>query len=296
MSHNLDIRSYSLDEIYDLLKLPKNPNKTDMMTAKKRVLMFHPDKSKLPNEYFLFYKEAYTIATNYYEEQNRQNREVSKEQTEYASESLTNDKRMDEMIKKNVKDLSNEQFNKLYENNMVEKKEYKNHWFKEKKAQIKMGNTETVSSKNINTIFEQIKDKNNSSMVVHKEFQSLTYSSGNKLFDDDEDKSDFYISSDPFSKLKYDDLRKVHKDQTIFAVGEKDFHNIPKYASVDDYANQRAKPVEALSEAESLKHLSHQESMMRERYSQNQHKSTMDTMKFQDKNKQILASFMKIKN
>jgi hypothetical protein len=133
-------------------------------------------------------------------------------------------------------------------------------------------------------------------VVVHKQFQSLTYRSGNNLFDDDEDKSDFYISSDPFSKLKYDDLRKVHKDQTIFAVGEKDFHNIPKYASVDDYASQRAKPVEALSEAESLKHLSHQESIMRERYSQNLHKSTMDTMKFQDKNKQILASFMKLKN
>lgn len=285
--HNLDIQSYSLYEIYDLLKLPKNPTQEDMVTAKRRVLMFHPDKSRLPNEYFLFYRKAYTIVEKYYEENNKMNRDIT---TVYSGET-THDKDMDEVIKKNIKDLSNEEFNKLFETNMVEKKEYKNEWFKDDKPHIKID--ETVSTKNINSIFETIKEKNVSSMVLHKQFQELSYSGGNKLFDDENDNS--YISSDPFSKLKYDDLRKVHKDQTIFAVGEKDFNNIPKYTSVEHYAGERGKPIEALSKEE-LRHLSNQDGLMRDRYNQNLHRSTMETMKYEDKNKQILATFMKLKN
>ena len=31
-------------------------------------------------------------------------------------------------------------------------------------------------------------------------------------------KNDNYIDYDPFSKLKFDDLRRVHKDETIMSV------------------------------------------------------------------------------
>jgi hypothetical protein len=43
----------------------------------------------------------------------------------------------------------------------------------------------------------------------------------------------------PFSKLKYDDLRKVHKDQTVLAVGEEDFSNVKQYKDVKEYSNSR---------------------------------------------------------
>ena len=66
----------------------------------------------------------------------------------------------------------------------------------------------------------------------------------NNLYDEDGMAQDdefrhHYISSDPFSKLKFDDLRKVHKDQTIFAVSERDISKVPQYSSVDHYSRER---------------------------------------------------------
>jgi hypothetical protein len=59
ISHNLDIQSYRLEELLSLLDLPFKPTQEQMMRAKKKVLMFHPDKSRLPNEYFLFYRAQF---------------------------------------------------------------------------------------------------------------------------------------------------------------------------------------------------------------------------------------------
>ena len=43
MNHNLDIHSYSLEELLGLFDLQYNLNVEDMKRAKKKVLMLHPD-------------------------------------------------------------------------------------------------------------------------------------------------------------------------------------------------------------------------------------------------------------
>ena len=58
-THNLDIAMYSFKELLDLFNLSYNISIDELKQAKKRVLMTHPDKSKLGPEYFLFYKKAY---------------------------------------------------------------------------------------------------------------------------------------------------------------------------------------------------------------------------------------------
>ena len=45
--HNLDIHMYSLNEILDLFGLTYDISIEDLKRAKKKVLMSHPDKSKL---------------------------------------------------------------------------------------------------------------------------------------------------------------------------------------------------------------------------------------------------------
>ena len=59
MNHNLTLESYSYEELLELFELPKNMSLNQLKNAKKRVLMLHPDKSRLPSEYFLFYKKAF---------------------------------------------------------------------------------------------------------------------------------------------------------------------------------------------------------------------------------------------
>jgi hypothetical protein len=72
-SHNLVIENYSLDELLELFDLKSYQlNVNDIKKAKHRVLMLHPDKSRLPAEYFLFYKKAFDVVVQFYENQNRQ--------------------------------------------------------------------------------------------------------------------------------------------------------------------------------------------------------------------------------
>jgi hypothetical protein len=58
-NHNLDIHTYSLEETLGLFDLNHQLSVEDMKRAKKKVLMLHPDKSRMDAKYFLFYKKAY---------------------------------------------------------------------------------------------------------------------------------------------------------------------------------------------------------------------------------------------
>ena len=57
MSVDLDINNYNLQDILSLFKIPVNFDERDLKKAKQIVLKTHPDKSKLPAEYFLFYSK-----------------------------------------------------------------------------------------------------------------------------------------------------------------------------------------------------------------------------------------------
>ena len=50
---DLDIRNYELTDILNLFKLPLLFGEKHLKEAKIAVLQMHPDKSRLPKEYFL---------------------------------------------------------------------------------------------------------------------------------------------------------------------------------------------------------------------------------------------------
>ena len=52
--------------------------------AKKKVLMMHPDKSRLPKEYFLFYKKAFDIIYRLYDDVHKVSKPV--EETVYTAD------------------------------------------------------------------------------------------------------------------------------------------------------------------------------------------------------------------
>ncbi len=65
-SLDLNIDNYNLPDILALFKLPTTFNKDDLKRARLAVLKTHPDKSQLPNEYFLFFTKAYRIVHQIY--------------------------------------------------------------------------------------------------------------------------------------------------------------------------------------------------------------------------------------
>ena len=71
--HNLNIQMYSFQELLQLFELtvPNEITENDLKRAKLIVLKTHPDKSRLPPEYFIFYKKAFEIIVEFYNTQQR---------------------------------------------------------------------------------------------------------------------------------------------------------------------------------------------------------------------------------
>lgn len=311
MSHNLDINTYSLEEMFGLFDLTYDLTEESMRAAKKKVLMIHPDKSKLSSEYFLFYKQAYEIILDIYKQKNRiqnaplsatvYNPEVSKGKGIGNSQDVINSN----SNKFNVKDAEkggkfNDKFNELYETNMVKKTDPSKHdWFRQESAQDDFTGR-GINSKNMGEALEEIKQKQSSNqMSVYngvREIRQVGF--GTSYYEDqDEGHNDSYVECDIFSKLKFDDLRKVHRDQTVFAVSEKDFSKVPQYKSVDQYMNVREQNKgAAMSKEESNGVLEKQQREYERAMMQKQQRDLLLQREYEAKQKAVQAAFMRIGN
>lgn len=303
-SHNLNIHMYNLQEILALFDLSYDISVEDLKRAKKKVLMLHPDKSKLSPDYFLFYKKAFDIAIQFYKNNNRQNQEITPETTKYNPLANDFDKSTHKQVNSVINNMKpvefNEKFNQLFDANMVQKsKQNRNEWFSKEDPIYSID--KNVSVNNMGQILDNIKQKN-SEIIRYNGVQELYVSGGvgTSLYDGDEDDDDAaqqYVSSDPFSKLKFDDLRKVHKDQTVFAVSEKDIHNIPQYSCVDHFVRERSRqPLTPLEKQEAEYYLAMKDKQYREKIMQKEHSANLKSMEYAEKNKTVLSNFLRLGN
>ena len=113
-AYNLDIHMYSLQELLGLFDLSYSITLEDMKRAKKKVLMTHPDKSKLAPEYFLFYKKAFDIVVKFYENQNKQNQELSTEKRVYDAGQMSSNKEAQRTVSKNIQSMDKQKFNTTF--------------------------------------------------------------------------------------------------------------------------------------------------------------------------------------
>ena len=133
--HNLSIQMYSLQELLNLFNLTNKISLEDLKRAKKQVLMLHPDKSKLDQKYFLFYKKAFDVIFQFYNTQNRMDQEVKYEKIKYEPMDVEINKLTTKNITNTVENMVKEgefqdKFNQLFEENFIDKnKPNKNDWF-----------------------------------------------------------------------------------------------------------------------------------------------------------------------
>ena len=293
--HNLDINMYSFKEILGLFNIETDyPTVEDVKKAKKTVLMTHPDKSKLEPTYFLFYKKAFDVLNHYYENNLKQNVNIDIVDTEYANYFDADDnKGIQDHIGKIEKVKFNSKFNKLFEENANVTKidADKNNWFKDEKPVFEK-TEETVNANSMNSVFNKFKEKNNG-LIVHKNIQDMSRGGGTNLYDEED--SNTYVTSDPFSKLKFDDLRKVHKDETIFSVSERDISKVKQYESIDEYSNARNnESLEPIDKGTAERMINTREKIRSDYIKEQQHKAYIKTLENEEKNKSFMSNFLHI--
>ena len=230
---DLNIDNYDLEDLLNLFHLNYEFNEDDMKKAKTRALKTHPDKSGLKKEVFLFFMKAYKMLESIYEF--KMKRAKCAKNTSYENEKMESDKKT--LLLKKLDGMKASEFNKWF-NSMFEKVKVNDDdidggygkWFKSNEDL----NEETVTNKRDMEAAFNKKKAASRELVLHKGVNEMVHGGG---YDLTRSKPDEY-SSDIFSKLQYDDLRKAHTE-TVVPVTHEDYLRRKKYSSVDSLRKDR---------------------------------------------------------
>jgi hypothetical protein len=244
--HDLEIDNYDLEDLLDLYKLDYNFDESDLKKAWKRCLKTHPDKSGLDTKYFIFYKKAFKVISEIFHFRSRR----KDTNTEYSVEENESERKLLDPIQKNKKEF-NKWFNDMFDKIRIADNEQDGgyeEWFR--------SGSESVEKPRIplsQFAKEFYKRKKESGMLVkHRGISEINNSVGSSLT---RDKIDEY-SSDIFSKLKYEDLKKAHTE-TLIPVTKDDVELRPKFADLDSYKRHRdSNKISPLSVDEAREYLS----------------------------------------
>jgi len=228
-NHDLEVDNYNLDDLLELFNLDYTFDKEDLKKAKNICLKTHPDKSGLEAKYFIFYKSAYKIISEiYYFRKKKED-----PNTEYIVEENKFEKKLlDKFTKKGD---FNKWFNEMFEKVKIDDEEHDRgyeEWFRSKHDVIE---ERKIPFHQFEKEFYK-KKKENRTLINIEDIQDISPNSGFSLT---RDKIEEY-SSDIFSKLKYEDLKKAHT-QTVIPVTKDDLARHPQFKDVESYKRYRAK-------------------------------------------------------
>ena len=114
---------------------------------------------------------------------------------------------------------------------------------------------------------------------------------------DEDDNSEEYISSNLFGKLKYDDIRKVHKDQTILAVDEMDYGITKKWKNAEDYRSARGnQDLSPINQEESLNVIENRRKHELKNAAERKYKNELKMMDTRDKMKSAISQFFMLQS
>lgn len=315
IQHNLNIKMYSYPELLALFQLESVPRLTadHMKHAKQVVLRMHPDKSRLPSQYFLFYKKALDIIVEFYEREQKTSRPVPTTPVDYVAERpggalnrASNQSVQDRIGGMDAGDFQTT-FNRLYEENMVNREQQKqredrHEWFRSSDTTADWDHAGPRGG-SIHDKFEHIKQTHASQqLATYRGVQSLHSMSGigaGNMYEEDEVAGDaaaagVYVTADPFAKLKYDDLRKVHKDQTVLTVSERDLQKVTRYGSVDQLRAAREHAPEPLDKQRARDMLEAEEHEKQHVFQLRAYEAKLRAMQYEKKNQQVMSHFLRL--
>jgi len=229
---DLDIQNYELEDILNLFHVSYQFTESDLKKSYRMALKTHPDKSGLDPDIFRFFQKAYSVLAKIYYFRNKKS-ECAHDKT-YTPEPISKDKAqlLRSLDGKSVTDF-NKWFNQMFEKTRVKDEAadsgygdwYNNYQDKEQK---------NITLSDFGREFEKEK-QNCKALVVKRDIEEIGNTGGYDLSRD----APAEYSSDVFSKLQYEDLKKAHT-QNVVPVTREDFEKHKQYKSVDEFRRHRA--------------------------------------------------------
>lgn len=301
-SVDLDINNYNLEDILSLFKIPANFDEQDMKRAKQIVLKTHPDKSKLPAEYFLFYSKAYKMLYSVWDfrkrgdvdSKNPKNTEYSNYTDEDKTVLLDQFFESNEKFKKsaNFNRWFNEQFERNKLSNESEEKGYGD-WLKNDDPEDDPP-AKNVSMATMKQEFDRKKEQARS-LIVREDVQEIWSNNSMSATELSNDAPGTYDSG-LFSGLGFQDLYKAHTE-TVIPVTEEDYEQKQKFGSVNEYMsyrnNQDTKP---LSEQQAQQYLKQRNDKDEEKAIRRAYELAKQTELAKQKNQEFWSGLQLLKN
>ena len=269
--------------------------------------MTHPDKSGMPSDYFIFYKKALEVLATDYAEQHRVEQsntrmtELQQNNYEYSHGGGEEEERMRAVAGKTASgDKFQRDFNRIFEEQMQQKiDESRNDWFRDDRAAYDTSKVSKNTSQGLAQSIEEIKRQQRAVARYTGGVREMTHHIGTQLYDNQDvgAEEDQYISGDPFAKLKFEDLRRVHKDETVFQVSESDFQNQTTYKNVEEYGRARSsQQFDQISKQQAERILQQREQERAARIQQYQRQAYEQGLANEKKQEAVKAMFLRLAN
>ena len=230
-SLDLNIQNYDLEDILGLFKINGQLTEQELKRAYRMYLKTHPDKSGLDARVFRFFKQAYDVLSKIYYFRNKKTQQNTTYDTTESNLSQDKLKILNKLNGLSCKEF-NEKFNKMFELSKVVDGEtdtgYED-WYRNYKDR----NDPKINLSQFGTEFE--KRKRESKALVKK--QELCEMGGRGGYEIDRTGGIEY-SSDIFSKLQYEDLKKAHTE-TVVPVTREDFENKERFNTFNSFKTHR---------------------------------------------------------
>ena len=244
---DLNLDNYELEDLLNLFKLDYDFDIEQLKQAKKIALKTHPDKSNLPNEYFIFFSKAYNIIYKIYNFRHKRLKKV--ENVDYKTEDMSESEQISLLEKlkkfKTVKDF-NKWFNDVFEKVKINDNTGYGDWFKSNDG---VDNDKITNMSQMNDAFEK-KKKASKALIKHEGIKEMNDNAGYDLTNNVKS-----YGTNVFSKLKYEDLKKAHTE-TVVPVTMDDFYNRKRFDNLDTLKKYRnANTDEPLSLSQSKQYL-----------------------------------------
>lgn len=249
MDIDLNIENYSLNEILQLFQLDYNFGEQELKQAKRIVLKTHPDKCKLPKEYFLFYSKAYKMIYRIFEFRSKVHK--SKTNTSYDSNI---DKVSQQNYQKMIESMNSKQdfhvwFNALFEKYYIDDNDGHGDWLKsdEDIIESKVRNQSELHNQ-INNIKHQKREEY--ALQKHGIQEPLIHlSSGSSNLAKSNEQ--YYTTST--QQLNGNDLKEAFQ-MTVIPVTEEDYNNRQHFQNVNQMQQYRKQNINPMNEDDAKKY------------------------------------------